>query len=154
MVAHNVSDVSLSLAVMVRRRPFFQEDLLIMFLTLVLNVLPIDKVEVEPRFVVAALEKAPWSRTFQCLSDSGGSRNPHTSAQLPGIDPGLHNVVEPGSDGKAQSAKASSMVLMLFLLLQRHAAPLKSPATRSTFSSSVTALIVRMSFFPIPRFLT
>ena len=52
----------------------------------------------------------------QCRSDSGGLRNPQTSAHLPGIDPGPHNGVGPGSIGTAQSAKASSMVLMLFLL--------------------------------------
>ena len=58
-----------------------------------------------------------------------------------------------GSTGKAQSAKAFSMVLMLFLLSHRHAAPLKSPATRSTFSSSITARIVRISFFSCATFL-
>ena len=58
-------------------------------------------------------------------------RNPQTSAQLFGIDPGPHNGAGPGGVGKAQSAKASSMVLMLYLLLHRHAVPLTSPATRS-----------------------
>ena len=38
--------------------------------------------------------------------------------------------VRPGGIGKAQSAKASSMVLMLFLLSHRHAAPLTPPATK------------------------
>ena len=33
--------------------------------------------------------------------------------------------VGPSGAGKAQSAKASSMVLMLFLLLHRHAAPIE-----------------------------
>ena len=37
--------------------------------------------------------------------------------------------------------------MMLILLLSHHAAPLKSPATRSTFSLHVTARIVRMNFF-------
>ena len=43
------------LAVMVRRRPFIQDYPLITFLTLGLYVMPPDNVEVEPRFVVAAL---------------------------------------------------------------------------------------------------
>ena len=54
-----------------------------------------------------------------------------TSAQLFGIDAGLHSGVVPGGVGDAQSAKASSTVLMLSLLLRRHAVPLKSPATKS-----------------------
>ena len=81
--------------------------------------------------VLCGMEKAPWSRTFQYRSDSGGLRNSQTSAQLFGIDPGHHNGVGTGGVGKAQSAKASSMVLMLFLLRHRHAVPLNSPATRS-----------------------
>ena len=55
MVAHDIAEMPSFLAVMVRRLPFFWEDLLVMFLTLGLYVMPIDKVEVEPRFVVAAL---------------------------------------------------------------------------------------------------
>ena len=70
-------------------------------------------------------------RTFQYRSESGGLRNPQTSAQLFEIDPGPHNGVGPGGVGNAQSAKASSIVLMLSLLLHRHAVPLKSPATKS-----------------------
>ena len=54
-----------------------------------------------------------------------------TSAQLFGIDPGHHNGAEPGGVGKAQSVKASSIALMLFLLRHRHAVPLKYPATKS-----------------------
>ena len=65
----------------------------------------------------------------QYRSEPGGSRNPQTSAQLFGIDPGPHNGAGPGGVGGAQSAKASSIVLMLSLLLHRHAVPLKSPAT-------------------------
>ena len=48
------------------------------------------------------------------------------------VEPGPHKGGGPGGADKAQSAKASSMVLMLFLLMHRHAGPLKSPATRST----------------------
>ena len=55
MVAQNIADAPSFLAVMVRRRPFFQEDPLIMFLTLGLYVMPPHKTQVEPRFVVAAL---------------------------------------------------------------------------------------------------
>ena len=55
MVAHNIADTPSLLTVMERRRPFFQEDPLIMFLTLGLYVMPPDKVEVEPCSVVAAL---------------------------------------------------------------------------------------------------
>ena len=49
----------------------------------------------------------------------------------PGIEPGPHNGVGPSGVGKAQSAKASSMVPMLFLLLHCQAVALKSPATSS-----------------------
>ena len=50
MVAHNITDAPSLLADVVRRRPFFQEDPLIMFLTLGLYVMSPDKVEVEPCF--------------------------------------------------------------------------------------------------------
>ena len=36
----------------------------------------------------------------------GGLRNPQTSAQLSGMDPGPHSGVGPGGVGKAQSVKA------------------------------------------------
>ena len=64
MVAHNLTDTLPLLAVMVRRRPFFQEDPLIMFLTLGLYVMPPDKVEVEPCFVVAALIGGAQAQNF------------------------------------------------------------------------------------------
>ena len=81
--------------------------------------------------VLRGMVQAPCMRTFQYRSESGGLRNPQTSAQLFGIDPGPHNGVRPGGVGNAQSAEASSIVLMLSLLLHRHAVPLKSPATKS-----------------------
>ena len=55
MVAHNIADTPSLLAVMVRGRHFFQEDPLIVLLTMGLHVLPSDNVEVKPRFVVTAL---------------------------------------------------------------------------------------------------
>ena len=55
MVAHSIADAPSLLVVKVRRRPFFREDPLIMFIMLGLYFLPSDKVEVEPCFVVAAL---------------------------------------------------------------------------------------------------
>ena len=43
-----------------------------------------------------------------------------------GTDPGVPTVVgDPGGAGKAQSEKASSIVLMLSLLLHRHAASIE-----------------------------
>ena len=84
MVAHDIAH-------MVRRRPFFQVDLLDMFLTLRLNVLPIDKVEVEPRFVVAALiggagprPCVEWQRHREAVPSNTDRiqavlRNPHTA---------------------------------------------------------------------------
>ena len=47
----------------------------------------------------------------------GELRDPPTSAHLPGTAPGPHSGVGPGGIGKAESAKASSMLLMLFLML-------------------------------------
>ena len=75
--------------------------------------------------VLCGMEKAPCKRTFQYRSASGGLRNPQTSTQLFGIVPGPHNGVGHGGVGNAQSAKASSTVLMLPLLLHRHAVSLK-----------------------------
>ena len=78
-------------AVMVRRRPFFQEDPLIMFLTLGLYVMPPDKVDVEPCFVVAALIGRAQAQDFMRNGESTikpylpvptPSHNP-TSLQIP-----------------------------------------------------------------------
>ena len=38
-------------------------------------------------------------------------RNPQTSAQLSGMDPGHHSGVRPGGVGRAQSVNASSIVI-------------------------------------------
>ena len=46
----------------------------------------------KPR-VLHGIENAPCIRTFQYRSEPSGLRNPQTSAQLLGIDPGLHNGV-------------------------------------------------------------
>ena len=70
MVAHNVADMPFLLAVMVQRRPFFQVDLSVMFVTLGLNVLPIDKVELEPCFVVAALVGRADAESFMRNGES------------------------------------------------------------------------------------
>ena len=43
-----------------------------------------------------------------------GLRNPQTSSQLSVMDPGHHNGGGPGGVGKAQSVKASSIVVRLF----------------------------------------
>ena len=43
-------------------------------------------------------------------------------------------------------------LIVLALVVRRQATPLKSPATKSTCSSSITARIMS-SFFPMPRFL-
>ena len=77
------------------------------------------------------MEHAPCKRTFQYRTEPGVLRTPQTSAQLFGIDQGPHNGGRPGGVGKAQSVEASIIVLMLFLLRQRNAVPLKSPATTS-----------------------
>ena len=142
---------------MVRRRPLFQEDPLIILLTLGRYVMPPDKVEVEPCFVVAALIGRAQAQDFM------SEWRKHHEAVLSCAGIGFWRFKEQtdvspvarGQEGigKAQSAEASSMVLTLFLLSDRHAAPLKSLVTRSTFSSSIIARIVWMSFFPVPRFL-
>ena len=55
---------------------------------------------------MCGMENAPCMRTLQYRSESGGLRNPQTSAQLFGIDPGPHNGVGPGGVGNAESAKS------------------------------------------------
>ena len=83
--------------------------------------------------VASRLYFVGWRMHHACaLSKTGVLRNPQTSAQLSGMDPGPNNGVGPGGVSKTQSEKASSIVLMLFLLRHRHAVPLESPATKST----------------------
>ena len=64
MVAHNVADVPLLFAVMVRRRKFFQEDPSILFLTLGLFIVPFDEVWMKPCFVIAALIGLSQAQSF------------------------------------------------------------------------------------------
>ena len=133
---------------------------MIMVLSWSVSVTVTDEVQMQPNFLMAAglfdrprisrrIVNAQCKRAFHKSCDFGGTMNPHTSAHSSGI-------VGPGGIGKSVSANASSRVLVgrkLLSLHCRHAAPLKSPTTRSTCSSCKTARIVRKSFFPMPRFL-
>ena len=102
------------------------------------------------------IENSPCKRTFHFSWESSGLRKQQTSAHSPGTAPGHHNGGRPGGTGRFVSVKASSIVLMSFRSLphgQRQTAPSKSPATKFTCSSSITARIARSNLFPIPRFL-
>ena len=137
MVAHNIADTQFLLAAMARRRLFFQEDLLMMFLTLGLHVMPPDKVEEEPCFVVAALIGRAQAQDFMRNGEStkkpyfpvpiGFRRLEGTHKRQPSCRNRSGSPQWCGSrgTGKAQSAKASSMVLILVLLSHRHAAPVE-----------------------------
>ena len=59
-----------------------------------------DRFGRRPR-VLRGVENVPCMRTFQNRSETGGLRNPQTSAQLFGIDPCLHNGGRPGGVGNA-----------------------------------------------------
>ena len=64
-----------------------------------------DQSDARPRVFAKNGKGAVLMRTFQYRSEPGGLRNPQTSAQLFGIDPGPHSGVGPGGVGNAQSAK-------------------------------------------------
>ena len=83
MVSHNIADVLLLFAVMVRRRTFFQEDPSIVFLTLALFIVPPNKVEVEPCFVVAALISRADAKSFM----ENGEWRMRREAELSSADP-------------------------------------------------------------------
>ena len=82
-------------------------------------------------FVMAALIGLADAQSFvmngDLPSESGCLRNPHTPAHIPRTAPGPHNGMGPGGIGKAQSAKASSMILVLLLLSRRQAATKGGP---------------------------
>ena len=95
-------------------------------------------------------------RTCHLSWESGGLIKPHTSAHSPETAPGLHKGAGLGGTGWFVSAKASSVVLMSRRSLphgRRQAAPLKSPATKSTCNSCITVRTASDNFFPVPRFL-
>ena len=155
MVAHNVADVPFVSAVMLRRRTFFQEDPSIVFLTVRLFVVPPDKVEVEPGFVVAALISRADTKSFMENGECAVKPNFPTN-----VSPLAWNRSRSSQWCGAKRHRQCTGSKGLFndtnicwLLSRRHAAPLKSPANKSSFSSSITARIVRISFFPMPRFL-
>ena len=100
--------------------------------------------------------KAPCMRICHYFSEPGGFKDPQTSDHSPGTPPGPHRGVGPGGIGKHVLAKAASIILMGRGSLpgwRRHAAPLKSPATMSTCSCSITERTASNNFFPMPRFL-
>ena len=87
------------------------------------SVAPVDEVQMKPCFMMATLIIRSQA---ECFSWDGectmlvhfpksirtlGLRNPQTSAQLSGMDPGPHYGVRPRGVGKAQSIKASSIAL-------------------------------------------
>ena len=138
MVAHNIADAPF-FAVMVRRRPFFQEDPLIMFLTLGLYVIPSYKVQVEPCFVVAALIGRAQAPGFMRNVESTMKPNvpkpigfrrfkeptTQTSAQLPGIDRG------PQRCGAGRHRQGSRQRLLRLPILQLSTAEGAAPAVRA-----------------------
>ena len=100
--------------------------------------------------VLYGMGKAPCIRTCHSVSDSGGFKKPHTAAHSPGTPPGPHNGGEPGGTGRIVLANASSIMLVSRRSLpdgRRHAAPLKSPATTSTCSCSITVRTVSIKSF-------
>ena len=87
---------------------------------------------------------APCWRTFHLSKESGGLKNPHTSAQSPGCGANWHRWI---------CVKASSTMLRLPSPLRRlQPAPLKSQRPRP--HAYRTTRIVSCSFFPMPRFLS
>ena len=124
---------------------------------------PVDEIQMKPCFMMGNLisrsqaECSSWNGKGAVKSDFPILIRFWRLQESAHISPASWNRtwskgVEPSGVGKSQSAQASSVVLMMFLLLHRHAAPLKSPATKSTCSPSITARIVRMSFFPNTTF--
>ena len=145
VVAHDFASTSLWIPVCAISSSRSFEEMRCSYTTLLgPSVVPVDIVQMKPCFMMATLtiwsqaECFPWdgecTMYIHCPKrwEPGGLRNPQTSAQLSGMDPSPHSGVQPGGVGKAQSVKASSTVLRLFLLRQRHGVPLKSPATKST----------------------
>ena len=110
----------------------------IMFSLLGPSVAPVDAVQMKPCSMMATVisrsqaECSSWDGECTVCAHlpktigTSGLRNPQTSAQLCGIDPGHHNGGGPAGVGKAQSVNASSIVLRLFLLRHRHAVVLLS----------------------------
>ena len=95
-------------------------------------------------------QNAPCWRAFHLSKESGGLRNPHTSAQSPGTAPGPTmvwgqlasvNLCESFFDNAETSVTASAAPT----------GPVKVPATSSAHAYRTTR-IVSCSFFPMPRF--
>ena len=81
--------------------------------------------------------------------ESKGLEKPLTSFHLPSVAHWAPQRWEPSRIGKSVSSKDYSLILVDWRLLPfdwRQAAPLKSPATKTTCSSSLTLRIVRRKF--------
>ena len=162
MVANNLTDTPAFLAVMVRRRPFFQENLFTELLTLELKIMPSDKVEVEPCFVLAALIIRVQAQDIAVNREGTMKPYPPLSIgfrrfkKITHVSPAARNrsgsPQRCGAGRHRQSAVSNGSMMLKFLLFsRRRAAPWKSSATRSSFSSSITARTARMGFFQMPR---
>ena len=87
-------------------------------------------------------------------SEPCGLRNPQTSAQLSGMDPGHHNGVGPGGVGKAQSIKASSIAWVVVSDATSPPSTIeKNTCNQVNFLRIMMARRVRMSFLAMPLFL-
>ena len=159
MVAHNIADVPFLFAVMLRRRLFFQEDPSIVLLTLGLYIMPPDKVEVEPCFVVAAVISQAQAHDFMRNGES--TMEPYFPVPI-----GFRRFKEPtnvspvardrsGSPQRCGAGRHRQGAVGKGFFDGTEVVPVVAPpcSTRSTFSSNITARIVRISFFPMPRFL-
>ena len=123
----------------------------------------VDVREMHPNFVMATLVLV--SQPQRAIRNGVGSIHPNLPfsfrfwwlQETAHVLPVSTTVWVPGGTGRFVLAKASSIMLVSWRSLphgRRHAAPLKSPATVSTCSCSITVRTVSNNFFPIPRFLT
>ena len=144
MVAHDFTDTSFGIPASAFRGSFFQGHAWLKRILPGPRVAPINKIQMKPRFVMAA-----WiiRSQAQCFSWDGECT---MLIQLPktlrawwfeksaDVCPIVRNGSRspqwwgPGGVGKILSINASSIVLRLSLPRYRRAVPLKSPATKST----------------------
>ena len=117
-----------------------------------LDLALLHKVHVKPYFVMAALISLSDAKSFK---ETGKAPWPRVAVLVWELEKSTHVCPRTRNRREAstrQSAKAPSVKVMLLALgSRRQAAPLKSPATTSTCSSSITTRIVRINFFPMPR---
>ena len=165
MVAHNLTDISFFLSTKSgTRRSSLEANVPVVESLIGPFVVPINKMQMKPRLMMAALIIRSQAKSFprdgECTMLTyfpetlrAGWFEKSTDV-CPVVRDGSGSPQRGGARWRRQGTIRKGFInSRLSRLRQRHAVPLKSPATKSTSWEIIMARRVRMSFLAMPFFL-